>query len=70
MHFDHIAHVLKLNNTTYLASPHLFSKMGEELCPSQAMFSKNAPNLKLLANVFKTSFPVDIIPNLSHSSQT
>jgi hypothetical protein len=28
------------------------SQNGEELCPSQAMFSKNAPNLKLLANAF------------------
>jgi hypothetical protein len=25
---------------------------GEELCPSQAMLSKNSPNLKLLPNVF------------------
>jgi hypothetical protein len=43
---------------------------GEELCPSQAVFCKNAPNFKLLANVSKKSFPVDIIPNLSHVSQT
>jgi hypothetical protein len=70
MHFHHIAHVLKLNNTTFFGFSTPLFQNGEELCPSQAMFSKNAPNLKLFANVFKTSFPVDIIPNLCHVSQT
>lgn len=56
MHFNHIAHVLKLNNTTFLASPHLFPKMGKSSVHPKQCFPKMLQTSNSLLMLFKHHF--------------